>query len=544
MMMDLDDLDMHTMRDNLPENDESDCDSVQWKSSQTTNRALDSLLLEAQQNAIKASTPREDGWTWGSPKASNSRTTSAPTLFFQPTASSAVVAAPTTSRRRSRGTQNGRAQSLSVSMNMGLGLRLGGATPGSSTPDPAQFLKLVKGVSKQADENAGMRASGTDPTASNTRVRQGVKQRTMGMRRERPASSSVAGTGLVKGKEREHGRPPLSRSSSATSSASPSSFASVSSPDSDYSFVSADTSMTSPEPDNHLGGLRRGAQELMPPPPVPQGRLPGPGPIPNRLPALDVFAPRPGASKQSLPPPPPASASFSANAHPISPTASRAAPETRIHPLLQERQKPKSAPAPVRSANLAPSASTSTSTPTHAPAPAPAAPTPTPAVALPPARTTLPPPQHSQSQPQRRGPPVLGMRRTNTAPLANRASGGSGSAPLASQGPKKFRPPLLNPAPPAGGVQVKTEPGVVPPAQMQMQHRPYMQATVKTEVKREYPPPPPPAHRPAPPPAQLQAPTTPAQSRRTAAAGAGYSSPSDDTSFDMDELERVMKEYD
>ncbi|KAJ7025611.1 hypothetical protein C8F04DRAFT_134494 [Mycena alexandri] len=414
MMMDLDDLNMHTMRDNLPENDESDCDSVQWKSSQTTNRALDSLLLEAQQNAIKASTPREDGWTWGSPKASTSRTTSAPTLFFQPAASSASVAPPTTSRRRVRGTHNGRAQSLGTSMNMDLGLGLGGAASGSSTPDPAQFLKLVKGVSKQADENAGMRAGGVDLTASNTRVRQGVKQRTMGMRRERPSSSSLVSSGLTKGKEREygHGRPPLSRSSSATSSASPSSITSISSPDSS-SFISADTSMTSPEPDDHhlASGLGRGPQELMPPPPVPQGRLPGTGTIPNRLPALDVCAPRP---KQPLPPQP-ALASSNANAGAISPTASRAAPETRIHPLLQERQKPKSAPAPLRNPISAPSPSTSAHTP------APAAPTPTPAVA--PSRTTLPPPQHSQSQSQRRGPPVLGMRRTNTAPVANRAGG-------------------------------------------------------------------------------------------------------------------------
>ncbi|KAJ7167575.1 hypothetical protein C8R46DRAFT_1093463, partial [Mycena filopes] len=539
MMMDLDsDLDMHTMRDNLPgEEDDGDCDSVQWKSSQTTNRALDSLMLEAQQNAIKASTPRETGWSWGSPGASTSRTISAPTLAFQSAATSADPAPPTTSRRRVRGAHNGRTQSFTASMDIELGLAGAGAGSGSSFPDPAQFLKLLKGVSKQADENAGIRAAGAD--ASNTRVRQGVKQRTMGVRRER-ASSSFAGSssGLTKGKEREH-RPPLSRTSSVTSSASPSSVVSISSPESNYSFMSADTSMTTPEPDDHLAsgiGARHNhigwpTPELMPPPPVPQARLQ------NRLPALDVCPPRPAPSQQPLLLPPSRPA-------PVSPSASRsgAARETRMHPLLQ---KPKSATT---------TASSHTHTPSYAPVPA---------------RTTLPPPPppqptYSQSQPQRRGPPVLGMRRINTAPLAKSGGMSMGSA-QASQGPKKFRPPLLN-----GGVQVKTEPGgvAVVPAQMQKQaQRPHPQA-VKTEpgvvVKREYPSPAPrPAYNPPPAPAPVpvqrpvpaytapaQAPSTPAHPTPSAGTGVGFSSPSVDemfdegSSFDMDAMERVLKGYD
>lgn len=44
------DMSMHIMRENLPDSDprEDECESVHWKSSQTSNRALDTLMREAQ----------------------------------------------------------------------------------------------------------------------------------------------------------------------------------------------------------------------------------------------------------------------------------------------------------------------------------------------------------------------------------------------------------------------------------------------------------------------------------------------------------------
>ncbi|KAJ6551713.1 hypothetical protein B0H19DRAFT_1158659 [Mycena capillaripes] len=533
---------------------EDDSEEVQWKSSQTSNRALDSLMLEAQrQNAVRASRASESEWNWGgSPVASTSTSTSAgrvhsaPTLFEGAASASASTSVFSTNastaapppRRRTRAP---RAQSLSLSLGVAAGM-----ADGAGTPDPAQFLKLVKGVSKQADENAGMRAASSSyggggdacVVGSAGRTRQGVKQRTMAARRERPTSAISLGA-KGKGKERERdytaGARVLSRTSSSTSSASisPSSVG-VSSPGSNYSFVSgdtsisADTSMTSPEREpkreEYGGGGGGGSigrtQELMPPPPVPKNRV-SPRALETRtrterLPALDVIsavarAPSKSPSELRLHPhaaPRMASSNAAVKIEEgmpaISPPTATLAGEPRMHPLLQ---KHKSAAAPPPPPPLVRTSANPASV-RHNPNPPP--PAPTPARAMPPTYS------QSQSQPQRRGPPVLGMRRANTAPLT--ATGGALSS---SQAARKFRPPLLNP--------VKIE---------KTEHdggrilKPATSTTVPNLRTTGNPPP---------------APVTPAPVRRPAQPA---SSPSDNsfdehnTSFDMDELEKVMKEYD
>ncbi|KAJ7078508.1 hypothetical protein C8R44DRAFT_96875 [Mycena epipterygia] len=486
------DMSMHTMRENLPESDRRDdeCDSVHWKSSQTSNRALDTLMREAQ-NAMRPA-QRESDWTWGSPGASTSRVR--PTLF-EPTASSAVVPLPV-GRRRARASHPPRAQGLSI----GLGF---GSAPST---DPAQFLTLLKGVSKQADENAGMRASGVD----SARGRRGVKQRTMATRRERERPSSVVGMGTKgKGKERE-----LARSSSLASIASV-----LSSPDSNYSFASgtADTSMTSPEPDD----FSRTTQDLMPPPPVPQNRLPAldtnrmsalafprlshvPAALPPpsaRPPELRVHPqPPPAAPRAAVPNPPrsvqqqqqqPVSSQLSSTRLPTNSRPSPA-PEPRMHPLLEKTSAlgspPRAHPAPAARPNP----------------PAPARPV----------------PPLAQSQPQQRrgnGPPALGMRRTNTAPLA-----GAASALSSSQAARKFRTPFLNP----------TANAVAGPSRAQ------------APASRSQAP----GGRSGPPPAvKVERGEEPVPANSSSPPGPDPDSSFEGfggTSFDLEELEKVMQEYD
>ncbi|KAJ6461016.1 hypothetical protein C8R45DRAFT_1081027 [Mycena sanguinolenta] len=531
------DMDMHAMRDTLPQSQADDAANdgredleVQWKSSQTSNRALDSLMLEAAQNAATRATGLRNDWGWGEASAaSTSRVKSLPTLLFeQPSPSSSASASGTAavppSRRRGRASN---AHTASLSM---------GGPVTSATPDPAQFLKLVKGVSKQADENAGMRARATSggwadaasvANAAGARgARQSVKQRTMSIRR-------ASGSGLVgtKGKERERDRDraPVSRTPSSVSVSSSVSPSSVSSPASNYSFLStdADSSMTSPDRDDWdrrdrgLGlGTMTITQDLMPPPPVPQKQKQ------KRLPALDVCTPPPSKTPPDLQAadgivPPPVAVKLEQS---LDPVCAGGGPELRMHPLLQQ-QKP--APPP-RNANG------NTSEPS-------AAPTPTPTSTY-----THTQPQ-SQPQPQRRGPPVLGMRRTNTAPPLG---GGTYTEGLSSQTTnRKFRPPLLNPeaalasvvAPGAiAGVKVKSEktetraPATIPkPGPPPAVRMPPRIAEPLKPVKAE--------------PAQPVVMSTP---RRKATQPAPASSPWSDNSFDehnsfdLDELERVMKEYD
>ncbi|KAK7052412.1 hypothetical protein R3P38DRAFT_2860179 [Favolaschia claudopus] len=377
-------------------------------------------------------------WSWGvagtsSPKkpatatASTSRVKSAPTLFFNeqahiPPASTSTTssftststlkaALPPSSRRRGRASA-GHGYSTSVSATTSV------LTPG--TPDPAQFLKLVKGVSKQADENAGMRAREASVVE---RGRQGVKQRTMNVTVHRSGSAMAPGVNpklgsasALKGKERprerDRERPSMvSRTSSLSST--PSSAASPAG--SNYSFasgVSEDTVMTSPEPETNLK-----EEGMMPPPPVPHK------PKQERLPALDVCK----ARERKVPPE--ARTDFPPLGHtdPQQSDISRGSSGLRMHPLLQQKAAV-AVPPPPRN----PTANVST------------------AVVPPPTQTSSY--VQSQSQPQqRRGPPVLGMRRANTNPLP----AGAG-LPSSQSGPKKFKPPLLNPA--GAGAQVKVEP--------------------------------------------------------------------------------------
>ncbi|KAJ6493971.1 hypothetical protein C8R47DRAFT_1194810 [Mycena vitilis] len=546
--MDLDlDSNMHPMRATRPlsvnpprsspesceDADETDFD-VQWKASQTSNRALDSLMLEAQ-NAAPArgamTAPRTREWlpSWdGSPGASssNSRVRSAPSLFegmsgSASTSSTLSAAAPSRARRRGNGNAHTpRAQSL----NLGPGFVVG---DGAGATGSALFLQLVKGVSKQADENAGIRAATHASDASSTasghaRGRLSVKQRTMSMRRERenprPSSASVHSGAKAKGKERERessqGGRGLARTSSTTSTASSISPGSGSG----YSFVSADTSMTSPESDNgdalmispspkreNVGSGGRGTQKpnLMPPPPVPQHR------VPSRLPALDVVChassrtPELRAHTQRRTPSTKVEESSAVLPSSIPP---RGSAEPRMHPLLQQ----KSGAVPPPRANPPPPARHIPSANFNAPPVVPAS------------TRAAPPPTQSQPQ-QHRKPPVLGMRRANTTPFA------AGPALSSSQAAKKFRPPLLKP-----NAAVKSE-GVVKIERSDGQVPAY-----RTNANR---PPPPVSTRPPPPPA----PVTPAQVRRPAQP---LSSPSDNsfdehnTSFDMDELEKVMAAYD
>ncbi|KAJ7723282.1 hypothetical protein DFH07DRAFT_856034, partial [Mycena maculata] len=524
MMTDLDyDMPMPLQPLPIADSDEND-DSVQWTSSQTTNRALDSLMLEAQ-NARQRN--RVSEWSWDTPVAS----TSAPALF-EPSASMAhAPAAPAATRRRTRGAT--RATSL------------------ESLPptDSAFFMKLVKGVSQQADENAGMRTAARAMTSSSDGSgRKGVKERTMNTHHSF-IGAATKGKGKGKGKEkeretgeRERGKRPLTRTSSVASSAASVSPSSVSSPASNYSFASAsgsgsgadgDTSMTSPEPDSQT-------QTLMPPPPVPRSRQDM-----TRLPALVVCAQRPSNDLPSAPQPfappnaelprpqrtvkqqsaaphlstcpsacgRPQAAPLAPNpnpprqhpphpnplqqplprllTHPPAGSMPSSTPETRLYPLLQ--QKPAAAP-PARANALA--------RPNPPPVPAPAV------------------PPRTQSQPQqRRGPPALGMRRTNTAPLASQAQGPGQQ--------RKFRPPLLNGAS-AAPVVVKVE---APPVQVKIEQ---VRGEVEMEMKAER---------------DTLQPSTPAR-RGARGQAEPASSPSDasfsfdeHSSFDMEELEKVMKTY-
>ncbi|KAJ7248258.1 hypothetical protein B0H12DRAFT_1072705 [Mycena haematopus] len=568
--MDLDydvDMDALAMRDTLPQSQsdngaDSDNDAredleVQWKSSQTSNRALDSLMLEAAQNTARHASGHRSDWSWsvelpslgGASAASTSRVKSLPTLSFeQPQQPSFASTSGTAAmvRRRSRGSvSNAQTPSLSV-----------GRSVISATPDPAQFLKFAKGVSKQADENAEMRTRAAsavwgDPTrvgsAAGGRAsssRQGVKQSSKNVRH-----ASGSGT---KGKERERDRDrvrvPVSRGSSTAStvSVSPSVASSispslVSSPASNYSFLStdADTSMTSPEPDEWDHARDRGlgsgtktwmgvgttvtTQELMPPPPVP------PKQKQNPLPALDVCI---TAGRTTKSPPDLQARPDGIAPAPVkmeqSPSPAREAPEPRMHPILQQ-QKPTSQHANGHtSANAAPPPAARTYTPTYTYA-------------------------HPQSQPQQRRPPVLGMRRTNTAPPLNGAASTAGPSSSSQTATRKFRPPLLNPEAAVASVVAGAGAGGV---------------TARVEVKSEKTdrrvpvnipkPGPPPAVRMNPRVAEPLKPvkTEPAapvmstpqrKTTQPASASSPWSDNSFDehnTSFDLDELERVMQEYD
>ncbi|KAJ6536019.1 hypothetical protein DFH09DRAFT_1179343 [Mycena vulgaris] len=332
---------------------------------------------------------------------------------------------------------------------------------------------------------------------------------------KRPASVTGMGSkGKGKGKERE-----MRRTVSFASSAPSISPDSVSSPDSNYSFASGsgDTSMTSPEADE----VRRPTQDLMPPPPVPHERLPALDTNSMLVVPVTVRAQvKPAPERRVHPPPQPQPRAVPPNPSPTvqqpqqpfpqlpatrppSSTKSAAAPEPRIHPLLQ--QPPTAAP-PAR-------AVPTTTRPAPTPAPAPM----------------------SQSQPQqRRPPPALGMRRTNTAPLA--ATSLSSTALSSSPAARKFRPPFR--APVAGpsnanvsAVQVKREaaeerasvrnPPVKPEPRVKTE-----QQRVKTEPRGQV---------------QMQTQTR---------AAPNCSSPEFDfsfdegTSFDLDALENVLKEYD
>lgn len=369
-----------------------------------------------------------------------------------------------------------------------------GTTP---TTDPAQFMKILVGVSKQANQNAGI------PAPAGKRTRQGVKQ----------SSKLVTNKTGTKGKEREH-RASLSRTSSSVS-ISPSSVSispsSVSSPGSNYSFLSpstsgsADTSITSPEREEAVRGSglsrRAGKNEaeglgLMPPPPVPQKQKHA------RLPALDVCVPSPGRSVKV-----------------------EQSPEARLHPLLQQQQQKqaKGVP-PLRNSSNAPPVRAAPP-PHNTPIPAPAAP-PTPI------QTETQTPSQSQPAPPRPRASYLGMRRTHTAPSTGAAGTGGMSS---SQSVRKFRPPLLNPeaalaAAAGGGAQVKTEGRV-------------SVATNPPPAARTNPPPPARAPTPA-----VPVPVTPqSKPRQPQPASSPWSDTSFDehnTSFDLEELEKVMREYD
>ncbi|KAJ7182606.1 hypothetical protein C8R43DRAFT_1228961 [Mycena crocata] len=445
--MDLD-MDMHSMRENLPEDE-----CVQWKSSQTTNYALDSLMAEAQR--MHQPPANQGGSKWDFP--STSRVEGSP-MLFQPSATSAPP--PPSRNRRLRVSHTPQQQQQNLSLGLGLNI---------DPEDPESFKRLLKDISMKVDENAAMamRSSsfGGMENFSAAPARRGVKQRTMAIRRDRPAS--LVGTGKGKGKERE----PMKRSSSFASTSS-------ASPDSNYSFTSGDTSMTSPEPDDF-----KRTQDLMPPPPVPQNRLPleidtnrlgiagsvvspvrtqaqhHPQCVPvappraavsemdtNRRSARDI--PRSAVSSSvrtqakhhpqpALVAAPRAGVSNPANnvqqqqrrpTHSNSQQFSTRPPETHLHPLL--KQKTTTAP----STHTNPSPAIRANPPSKPPAPVPA-----------PARNT---PPMSQSQPQQRRAPPLGMRRTNTAPLATTplATVASSSAALSSsQAARKFRTPFLNP---------------------------------------------------------------------------------------------------
>ncbi|KAJ7471182.1 hypothetical protein B0H11DRAFT_2237491 [Mycena galericulata] len=521
-----------------PHDEDEESDAVQWKASQTTNRALDSLMLEAQEAQSLWPAKRTRELSWGSPlpptSTAMSRSTSDTTLFVPPpsTATSRVAKPP---RRRTRASQ---------SFDAGLGSANASESASTSlVTDPAMFLKVMLSVSRQADENAGIRPSGSSSSCSST-GRRGVKERTMNVKRELghgySGIGSAKGKGKGKGKERDSQSTtrPLTRSGSiasvSTASFSPSSVSSPAS-NSSYSLASggeADASMTSPE------------KELMPPPPIPPNRLP---PVVNRLPALDVCAPRPSAQAQSRaypadqpvpnPNPPPARSGQqlhqpprqqqqqAAPAQRASGSSSSSRPPSmseapvQMHPLLQQKAPPSAhaipTPNPIAKTDRLPAP------PTHSRS-----------QSQPPSQTHAPQLQpQAQQQPQQRrggggtggGPPALGMRRVNTAPLGPVSASGSVSAlPVSGSQSHKFRPPLLNPNPNLPPNMANAGAGAVAAAGP---------VRVKSEPVLKAPPP-----LPVPIPARA-----PDSSPSDPDADVSFE---DQSSFDMDELERVMQTYD
>ncbi|KAJ6629301.1 hypothetical protein B0H10DRAFT_1986522 [Mycena sp. CBHHK59/15] len=542
--------------------DEDESDVVRWKSSQTSNYALDSLMHEAETAAHRTNSM----WAWSSPGASTSASACVPEApFFGPSDSPAPPQPPATRRRPSRPSHPPRTPSFSMA---GLG------TP--TATDPAQFMVLLKGVSERANENAGMRSAGAGGVLSSAaRIRCGVKKRTMSVRRERDRPSSVLGVTKSKGKARE-----LSRDSIMSGTSSTNTSPSVSSPFSKASFSSGDTSMTSPEPDDMKrrpqDDMKQRTQDLMPPPPVPR-RLPALDVLTLRLgqpqpatpvyikpppeqrthpPAQQTFKPRPALAAYPDPPPrtvhpePPRAAHSNPTPQPGSQLAPARKPaptsEPRMHPLLQQRAAvappARANPPPLGRANAPPHANSATR-------------------AQPPT---------TQSQPQKRsGPPVLGMRRTNTAPLvASRTTSMASSsrtstnsvasssrtttASVAPSSQRRFRPPLLNPQAAAGAstaikteVPVKTEVAPIVKSEATVVVKNEAAAVVKTEppVVKDVPAN---GERPA---AEKEKGKEVARTRDNDKRG---SSPSDaessyevgDSSYDLEELEIVLRGYD
>ncbi|KAJ7242923.1 hypothetical protein C8J57DRAFT_1726108 [Mycena rebaudengoi] len=579
-------------------------DGVLWKSSQTTNLALDTLFQEAQKAPRPA--PRVS-WSWGSSDASTSAGTSFPLSNSNVSGLSEMPSssiAPLPARRRAGRTSHPPRAAQAV------GMGLGGT-------DPLQFMVLLKGVSERADENAGMRGPSASSSATSRR-RSSIKERTMSSKRlvsssvaagPSRLSSVTAASSKGKGKERAVSTPlPMTSSSGSTASPSVSNSSgdtSMTSPSVDgdismrspgdtspTSFRDRDTSvtMTSPEPDDPVCTDK--PRDLMPPPPVP-----------HRLPALDVCAPRPNSAvpsststKRSGKPKapaqkpatsdPPAAVSRPTTANPPQPkppnptdhtrpvpnpnpkpppircesgpphtnynAQSPPQPEPRLHPILQQQKSAATA----TPANV--SVNGGATQPTRCPPPAPAVRAPANANANVHMRTnsTHAPPT-TQSQPQMAGPPALGMRRTQTAPLVFQGREGG-----ARGGGSTFRTPFLHP-PGANGnvggantgsaragvavkpemVVVKTEVGAVKlkreAEQPVIKAEPGVRAVVKTAsrpVKME-------ERRDVVTPVPDKLPQD-RKKQRGSSPSDGEFSFDGDTSYDLDELEAVLRGYD